>query len=39
LVKSKKQDIDSPFATLITGFKPKADRPAEPKGRSKASVA
>ncbi len=39
-IKSKKQDLDSPFAALVRGFKPKADKPAESsKGRSKASVA
>ena len=41
-IKSQKQDLDSPFAALVKGFKPKSDaRPAEPgqKGRSKASVA
>ena len=41
-IKSKKQDLDSPFAALVKGFKPKSDK-AEPannaKGRSKASVA
>ena len=41
-IKSKKQDLDSPFAALVRGFKPKSDK-AEPannaKGRSKASVA
>ncbi len=41
-IKSKNQDIDSPFAALVKGFKPKANaKPAEAgnKGRSKASVA
>ncbi len=40
-IKSKKQDLDSPFAALVKGFKPKADQVADSKskGRSKASVA
>ena len=39
-IKSKKQDLDSPFAALVRGFKPKADTPAEAgKGRNKMSVA
>ena len=40
-IKSKKQDLDSPFAALVRGFKPKADKAAEVggKGRSKMSVA
>jgi ATP-binding cassette subfamily F protein 3 len=41
-IKSQKQDLDSPFAALVKGFKPKSDaKPAESgqKGRSKASVA
>ncbi len=32
-IKSKKQDLDSPFAALVRGFKPKADK-AEPAGNS-----
>ena len=43
-IKSKKQDLDSPFAALVRGFKPKTDTPpangaATGKGRGKASVA
>ncbi len=41
-IKSTKQDLDSPFAALVRGFKPKADTPAEAgkaKSRGKASVA
>ena len=40
-IKSKKQDLDSPFAALVRGFKPKADqvKDSNSKGRSKASVA
>ncbi len=39
-IKSKKQDLDSPFAALVRGFKPKSDAPAESnKGRNKMSVA
>ena len=41
-IKSKKQDLDSPFAALVRGFKPKTDTPAEAgktKNRGKASVA
>ena len=46
-IKSQKQDLDSPFAALVRGFKPKADAKAAEakateagnKGRSKASVA
>ena len=41
-IKSKKQDLDSPFAALVKGFKPKSDAPADAgkaKGRGKASVA
>ena len=41
-IKSKKQDLDSPFAALVRGFKPKSDTPtagATGKGRGKASVA
>ena len=42
-IKSKKQDLDSPFAALVKGFKPKSDTPekaaATGKGRGKASVA
>ena len=40
-IKSQKQDLDSPFAALVRGFKPKSDKPAESasKGRGKASVA
>jgi ATP-binding cassette subfamily F protein 3 len=38
-IKSRKQEIDSPFAALIKGFKPKDDKVEPSKGRSKASVA
>jgi len=41
-IKSTKQDLDSPFAALVRGFKPKTDTPAEAgkaKSRGKASVA
>ena len=40
-IKSTKQDLDSPFAALVRGFKPKTDTPAQTPGKSrgKASVA
>ncbi len=40
-IKSTKQDLDSPFAALVRGFKPKSDTPASEsnKGRNKMSVA
>jgi ATP-binding cassette, subfamily F, member 3 len=42
-IKSQKQDLDSPFAALVRGFKPKSEAKAAEsganKGRSKASVA
>jgi len=41
-IKSRNQDLDSPFAALVRGFKPKSEaKSSEPsnKGRSKASVA
>jgi len=40
-IKSKKQDLDSPFAALVRGFKPKSDAPAAEtgKGRNRISVA
>jgi ATP-binding cassette subfamily F protein 3 len=38
-IKSKKQDLDSPFAALVRGFKPKSDETPGPGGRRSASVA